>query len=132
LAQNGQPFPTTRGKKAIVADFDKALGQDVLEKAADELEGRQGTDLEFASIRSPVAEGHFAVCQLEDAMVADGDAEDVWSEILQGGQATAHRLAVDDPILLPDCVRDLGKAVGLAQSVAELGAKDTGEGSDGE
>jgi hypothetical protein len=62
LAQNGQSFPTTRGKKAIVADFDKALGQDVLEKAADELEGRQGTDLEFASVRSPVAEGHFAVC----------------------------------------------------------------------
>ena len=62
MAQNDQPFPTTRGMKATVTDFDKALGQNVLEKAADELEGRQGIGLEFASVRSPIAEGHFTVC----------------------------------------------------------------------
>ena len=37
-----------------------------------------------------------------------------------------------DPVLCPHGVRDVVKAVGVAQGVAELGAKDTGKGFDGE
>jgi hypothetical protein len=85
-----------------------------LEEAADELGSRQGADCEFAGVSSAIAEGDHAVGQFQDTIVADGDAKDVWSEILQGGQAAAHRLAVDDPILLPDSIGDLGKAVAAA------------------
>ena len=99
MTQSGQTLTATRGKKAIVADFDKALGQDMLQEATDELCGREGTGLEFAGVGGSVAEGYSAVYQLEDAMVADGDAKDVRGQILQDGQAAAHRLAVDDPIL---------------------------------
>jgi len=40
LVQGGEPLPTTRAEKAIVAHFDEAFGQDVLEEAADKLLSR--------------------------------------------------------------------------------------------
>ena len=42
LAQGGQPLPETRCEEAVVAHFDEALGQDVLQKAADELPSGKG------------------------------------------------------------------------------------------
>jgi hypothetical protein len=42
LAQGGQPLPETRAEEAVVAHFDEVLGQDVLQKAADELLSGKG------------------------------------------------------------------------------------------
>ena len=67
-----------------------------------------------------------------DAVVGDGDAEDVGGEILQGGQSSAYRLAMHDPVFLPHLRGDVGEGGGVAQGVAELGAEDPGEGLDGE
>ena len=74
------------GEKAIVTDFDKAPGQDVLEKAADELESGQGAGCELAGVGSAKAEGDPAIGQLQDAVVADGDAKDVGSQVLENGE----------------------------------------------
>jgi hypothetical protein len=102
-----------------------------LEEAADELLGLESGGSEGAGVGGAIAEGDLAVVQLEDAVIADGDAKDVGSQILEGVESIAHGLAMDDPVLLPDCWWDKGEEVGLAQSVAELGAKDEGEGLDG-
>jgi hypothetical protein len=102
-----------------------------LEEAADELLGVEGAGPEGAGVGGAIAEGDLAVGQFEDAAVADGDAEDVGSQILQGVETIAHGLAMNDPILLPHCWGDKGEEIGLAQSVAELGAEDGGEGLDG-
>jgi hypothetical protein len=42
LAQGGQPLPETRAEEAVVAHFDEDIGQDVLQKAADELLSGKG------------------------------------------------------------------------------------------
>jgi hypothetical protein len=91
--QGGEPLPTTRAKKAIVAHFDEAFGQDVLQEAADELLSGKGAGLKFAGVGGAVAEGHLPVGQLQDAVVADGHAKDVGGQILQGGPTGAHRWA---------------------------------------
>ena len=58
LTHSGEPLSVARAEEAIVTNFDKALGQDVLKEAADELLGGQGASSEFASVRGSVAEGH--------------------------------------------------------------------------
>ena len=63
------------GEEAEVADADQAFGQDMDEKAAQELLGGNGHDLVLAavSIVSP-AEGDAMVLESHEAMVGDGDA----------------------------------------------------------
>jgi integrase len=41
----------------------------VLQKAADELLGRQGADLGFARVGNAIPKGHFAVCQFYDGLL---------------------------------------------------------------
>jgi hypothetical protein len=58
-----QSFATGRGEESVVADFDKALGQNVLEEAADEFLSGEGGGCELAGFGGAVAEGHLAVGQ---------------------------------------------------------------------
>jgi hypothetical protein len=55
-----------------------------------------------------IAKGELTVVELENAVVAEGHAEDVGGEIFQGGLAAADRLTVDDPVLCPGLRRRLG------------------------
>ena len=54
MAEGCQPLPEDGAEKAVVAHLDDALGQDMLQKAAHELLGRKGADLEFASVGGAV------------------------------------------------------------------------------
>jgi hypothetical protein len=47
LVQGGEPLPTTRAEKAIVAHFDEAFGQDVLQETTDELLSGKGAGFEY-------------------------------------------------------------------------------------
>ena len=67
------------------------------------------------------------VFELNQAAVADGDPEDVRGEILDGRAAIADRFAVDNPLLLPDSVRDIVGQAGFLKGVVELGLEDSGE-----
>ena len=49
-----------------------------------------------------VAKGDLVVFEFDQAAVADGDPEDVRSQILEGSAAVADRFAVDHPNLLPN------------------------------
>ncbi len=55
--QGGEPLPTTRAEKAIVAHFDEAFGQDVLQEATDELLSGKGAGFELTGVGGAVAEG---------------------------------------------------------------------------
>ena len=70
----------------------------MLQKTADEFLGSQRAILGFAGSRGLVAEGHLAIRQLHNALVADGYPEDVRRQILQGGLSVANWLAVHNPI----------------------------------
>ena len=71
-------------EQAVVTDLDEARWEDVLQEAADELLGIEGAVAELVSGRLFVGESDPTIFQLTDAVVADSDAEDVRSEILEG------------------------------------------------
>ena len=100
-AKASQPiFSLSVGEKAVVADAHEAFGEDVKEKAADELPGveNHGGLLVPVSVVLP-AKGDVAVVDGEEALVGDGDAVGVASEVLEHWQGAAvGRLGVDDPV----------------------------------
>jgi hypothetical protein len=75
----------TGAEETIVAHFHKALGEDMLQKAADELQGWQLTGLGFPGVGVFVKKGNAAVRQLDDALIADRHPKYIWSEIFQNG-----------------------------------------------
>ena len=79
-----------------------------------------------------IAKADMRIGHLDDPFVANRHAEDVRSQILQGTEPVAYRLAMHDPVLFPHVGWDISEAVSLAQGIAELGAKDPGEGLRGE
>ena len=117
-------------KEAIIADFLKAFGQDVLQEAADELLGWQGAVFPAPATRLPIAEGDVSFGQLENTIVAKGHPEDVGREILQSGFTRAHRLTMHHPLRPPGLGWYLLKQVGCFQGRPELGSKQAGEGLD--
>ncbi len=119
-------------EQTVVAHFDEALGQHVLEEAANECWGGQGASSELLSSRFLVLKSDLAVGELEEALVAEGDAKDVRGEILERRCAGADRLRVDDPLLLPCLLSHLSEQLGLFELVSELGAEDDGESKDGD
>ena len=71
-------------KQAVVTDLDEAWWQDVLEEATDELLGGEGAILELISGGVFVGERDLAIMQLAEAVVTEGHAKDVRSEIAEG------------------------------------------------
>src|SRR5215216_61075 len=102
----------------------------MLQEATHELFGGHSGKFDLLSGRVFVLESNAALIELDDALVGDGDTEDVRGEILEGGQATADRLRMNHPSLLPDLLRHLLEQITLAQLLAKLGSEDWGEGFD--
>jgi len=70
------------GKKAVVPDFHEAVGQDMLEEVADELQDLQrGGAVEVGAV-FPILKRDGTVFDLDDAAIGDGDLEDVGREVL--------------------------------------------------
>jgi hypothetical protein len=99
----------------------------VLQKTADELSSRECTSSELTGVGVTIAKSHPSICQIEDALVADGDAKDVGGQILQGCRPIANRLAMHHPRLAPHSCWNEREKWCLAQSVTELSANDPGE-----
>ncbi len=93
-------FAVAIAEKTVIADAMETLGQDVQQKAADELVGRHGHDL--LPIAVPIilpAKTHRAVLDIDEAVVGDGDAvrvaADVVGHLLGPGEG---RLGKDHPV----------------------------------
>src|SRR5712691_8311047 len=114
-------------KQAVVTDLDEPIREQVLEEAADELCGADRTTLNLISGGLFIRESDVPIFQLAQAVVADSDAKDVRSEILEGLCAGAYRFGMHHPVFLPDTGLHLSKQRGLFQFIAKLGAEDSGE-----
>ena len=104
-----QQFPAERQqspaaavcKKAGEANANKPARQHMQQETAEEFLGRNRHQplLAFARVIFP-AEGHFAVCKIDDPMVGYGDAMRVTSQILQDVFRSSERaFGVNDPVL---------------------------------
>ena len=70
-----ESVPLLRAEEAIVAQLGEAVGQDMLEEAADELLGRQGREFLSFGLAILITKGDLAVLEVEDTVVAEGHAE---------------------------------------------------------
>jgi hypothetical protein len=93
-------------EQAIITNLDESFRQDVLEETADEFFSGDGGELELLGCGIFVLEGDFAIFEIEDTVIADGDAKDVRSEVLEGSQTAADRFAMNDPVFVPDPLID--------------------------
>lgn len=84
--------------QAEVADFDKALGQDMLEESAEELGRLQGTGALALMLAVAVAEANGVIIGLDDRGVGDGDTVEVAGEIAQRLVTGPDGFGVDDPV----------------------------------
>ena len=75
----------------------------MLPEAAQELFGRPGCKSALLSGGVFVLESNEAIIELNEAVVGDGDTEDIRREILEGGQATADRLRMHHPGCCQTC-----------------------------
>ena len=96
-------------EQAVVTNLDEARREHVLEEATNELLGGKGALLELVSGRLFVSEGDLAIMQLAQTVVAEGDAKDVRSEILEGRCTAADRLRMDHPVLNPTSAMEFRK-----------------------
>jgi hypothetical protein len=105
-----------------MANPHEAIGKDVLEKSANEFRGWQRGDLAPIAIRPiSIMESHVAVLGREEAMVGDGHAVCVASQIVQHFLGAGKRaLGVDHPAFLPQAAKPFVQAR-FASELLQLG-----------
>src|SRR5262249_48430741 len=114
--------------QAVIAYLVEAGRQDVLEEAPDELVAGHGLLALAVGGAVLVAVGHSGVVDGQDAVVGDGDAEDVAGEIVERGLLSlAPWRGVTDQRDLPDMGRQAGGRAESGEGVAEAGAGQGGE-----
>jgi len=116
LFLQGNEFSTlVGGEETEVANLHKTVRQDVLEEALDEFFSGEGATLELTIIGRAVGEGDAGRCYVarvnatDQATVAEGNPENVGSQILERCLSITHRLAVHHPLFTPNLGRDLGE-----------------------
>ena len=90
------------GEITEVADADEAPGQDVLAKAAQELDSGESHDALFiaTSIVSP-SEAHAVTIEAKQALIADGHTVGIAAEIAQHvARFTKSGLGINHPVML--------------------------------
>jgi len=89
-------------KEAVIADLLEAFRQAVLQEGTDELLSGQGAGFAGTGGAVAVTESDLAILEFEEALVREGDAEDIRGQILERRLAGANGRAGYDPVLSPD------------------------------
>jgi hypothetical protein len=131
VAQSDQTSTPGGSEEAIVANFHEVMGQHMLQEAVDEFLGTQGTPFLCTGLGIAIAKCHPVIFQLEEPVVAQGNAENVGSQVLQSIQTAAHSFTMDHPLLLPDLWWDPGITSGVPQCLLQLAAEHSRKGSYG-
>jgi hypothetical protein len=111
-------------EQAEMADLHKAIGQDMLEEAADKLDGVEMSRTGAGTTHFPVGEGDGAVGEAHDTAVGNSDPEDIRGEVSEGGVAMVLGLTVDVPGDGPDLWVDMLQEAGVVHVFFEDGAVD--------
>ena len=82
-------------------DLGGALGKNVLKKASDEVDSRQGDAPHLLGAVIAVAEADHAIADGFQAAVGDGNAEDVTSQVVENLVTPPGVLGTNDPVFLP-------------------------------
>ena len=121
---------TAGREKTDVTDFHQAIGQDMLEEAADTLDGVEVGRTWSGAAHFTGGERHRALLEAHDAAVGESDPEDRGGEGGAGGVAGVVGVAMDRPGESPSLRIDLFQQTGLAHVCLEERAVERGEGFD--
>ena len=125
MLQGSQLAADGSAKETVIADLDKSMRENMLEETLKKLFDRKGTLFELTGIGSAILKGDLgsfhgaAVIKRKQATIADGNAMDIGSQILESGLPIANGLAMHDPLLRPDLGRDLVKEFQFLQTASE-------------
>jgi hypothetical protein len=114
-------------KQADGADFLQALGQDRVEEPADTLKDVKVDGAAAGTAHLLRGAQDRAVLEAHEAVVGDGDLEDVGGEGGEGGVAVVVGLTVDIPGDGPDLGGDRRQQTGVAHLFSAEGAGEGGE-----
>ncbi len=95
----------------------------MLQEAVDEVQRPQRTALLCAGLGVAITKGHAVIFQLEQAVVAQSNPENVGRQVPQGIETRPHFFTMDHPFLLPNPGRDAGITICLTQCLLQPGAK---------
>ena len=87
--------------EAVVPYLHEARGQNMLEKAPDELEDIEGDLAVAIAAFLAIEEGDSSIFDNHDSGIGDGHPEDIGGEVFQSCLAVAYGLTVDVPGDLP-------------------------------
>ena len=113
-----------RTEQSVIAHFDESVGQDMLKKTPDKLFSTHRRAFDLSSSRVFVLESDLARLQPEEAVIADGNSQDVGSKISEGLRATADGHTVHDPVFVPYLLVHEGEESGLLQLLSDLGSEE--------
>ena len=85
-----------------MSDFGEAVRKGVLEVASHKFKYAEGEGAPFFFAGALVFEGDAFGGDAEDAAGGDGDAEDIFGKVFEGGLAVADATAVDNPVEIPN------------------------------
>ena len=116
--------------EAVVPDLHETCGQDMLEKAPDELDDIEGDLAGAITALLTIGEGDGSIFDSHDSGIRDGHPEDIGSEVFQGCLAASYGLTVDVPGNLPACRVDFVEQPLSCHLGPEFCLEDLGQGSD--
>ena len=105
-------------------DFGEAPWEHRLEEPREKRRRGQRAACQLSGATGTKPERDTTVGERLQAIVGDGDAEDVAAEVFEDLLPGARFLRVDDPVAGPGAGRDLIGQVGLVEGVVHLPAKD--------
>ena len=108
-------MPASAGEKAVVANADEAVREDMKEKTAQELQHGKG---EFALLvtvfRVAPAKGDLVLLEIDEAVIGNGDAVRIPAQVAQNLFGAGEGwFAVDHPFLPEEGAKKGGKGLGL-------------------
>jgi len=119
-------------EKAEMADFHKAIRQDVLEEPAEKLHDVEVGGAWACTANFTIGKSDRAILEADKTLVGDSDREDRGGEVGEGGAARVLCLPVDVPGDGPDLGIDVLQQAGLAHLGFEERAVEGGEGFHGD
>jgi len=129
---SGPVAPMTGGRAApaVRSDVDASVRQDVGQQTTHQRFGRAGTAWGLRSGRCLVLTSDWAIRQREEALLADGHANDRRSQRAEGVLATADWRTGHAPVLLPYGLLAVSAQGGVVPVVSARGLADDGAGLD--
>ena len=111
-----------------MSNLHKSFWKDVLKKSSDKFHGVKGYCVPCFCVTILILECNDIVFNAYDAVIGDGDAEDIPRKVAEGVVPFSCCLTMCDPFLLPKVGIDFIEELSLFHSIPEYGFKEVCQG----